>query len=136
LRNHYFVLGKLLAAANNIHHNKRPVVRPFRSILLSAWDWVQPTPAKQPLGIAAGLGMLFRRYLPIVAPMAVAAYLGARKKSPVGLGTLRDDTAMFGFLLLATVLIIGVLLFLPAAPLGPVAELQGPFPFGGLADRA
>ncbi|MGD1018166.1 MAG: potassium-transporting ATPase subunit KdpA [Verrucomicrobiia bacterium] len=84
-----------------------------------------------PWDIATGLVMLFSRYLPIIAPIAMAAYLGAKKTSPFGLGTLRDDTLTFGFLLLATVLIIGALLFLPVAALGPVAEHLGPIPFGG-----
>jgi len=61
----------------------------------------------------------------------MAAYLGAKKASPAGLGTLRDDSITFGFLLLGTVLIVGALLFLPVAVLGPVAEHLGPMPFGG-----
>jgi len=47
------------------------------------------------------------------------------------LGTLRDDTLTFGFLLLGTVIIVGALLFLPIAALGPIAEHLGPIPFGG-----
>jgi K+-transporting ATPase ATPase A chain len=75
--------------------------------------------------------MLFSRFLPIVAPIAMAAYLGAKKRAPQGLGTLRDDTATFALLLLGTILIIGALLFLPVAALGPLAEHLGPIPFGG-----
>jgi K+-transporting ATPase ATPase A chain len=75
--------------------------------------------------------MIFSRYLPIIAPIAMAASLGAKKTSPFGLGTLRDDTATFGFLLLGTIVIIGALLFLPVAALGPFAEHLGPIPFGG-----
>jgi K+-transporting ATPase ATPase A chain len=84
-----------------------------------------------PWDIATGLVMLFSRFLPIIAPLAMAAYLGAKKASPAGLGTLRDDTATFGALVLGTVLIVGALLFLPVAVLGPLAEHLGPFPFGG-----
>jgi K+-transporting ATPase ATPase A chain len=84
-----------------------------------------------PWDIATGLVMLFGRYLPILAPVAMAAYLGAKKASPAGLGTLRDDSATFGVLILGTVLIVGALLFLPVAVLGPLAEHLGPFPFGG-----
>jgi len=90
-----------------------------------------PAPTAIPWNIAAGLVMVFSRYLPIVAPIAMAAYLGAKKSSPFGLGTLRTDTATFGVLLLGTILIIGALLFLPVATLGPVAEHFGPIPFGG-----
>jgi potassium-transporting ATPase potassium-binding subunit len=90
-----------------------------------------PSPEAVPWDIAAGLVMLFSRYLPIVAPIAMAASLGAKKSSPYTLGTMRDDTATFGFLLMGTILIIGALLFLPVAALGPVAEHLGPIPFGG-----
>jgi K+-transporting ATPase ATPase A chain len=90
-----------------------------------------PAPMAIPWDIAAGLVMLFSRYLPIVAPIAMAAYLGAKKASPFGLGTLRDDSVTFGILLLGTILIIGALLFLPVAALGPLAEHLGPIPFGG-----
>jgi len=92
-----------------------------------------PNPSIQaiPWDIAAGLIMVFSRYLPIIAPMAMAASLGAKRSSPFGLGTLRTDTVTFGLLLLGTILIIGALLFLPVAVLGPVAEHLGPMPFGG-----
>jgi K+-transporting ATPase ATPase A chain len=81
--------------------------------------------------IATGLVMLISRYLPIIAPMAMAAYLGSKKTSPFGLGTLRDDTPTFAVLLLGTILVIGALLFLPVAALGPIADHLGPIPFGG-----
>jgi len=43
------------------------------------------------------------RYLPIVAPIAMAASLGGKKKSPFTLGTMRDDTLTFAMLLLGTI---------------------------------
>jgi potassium-transporting ATPase potassium-binding subunit len=90
-----------------------------------------PPPEAVPLDIGTGLVMLFSRYLPIIALIAMAFYLGRKKKAPVSLGTMRDDTATFGFLLLGTIVIIGALLFLPVATLGPLAEHLGPIPFGG-----
>ncbi len=90
-----------------------------------------PNPEAIPWNIAAGLVMLFSRYLPIVAPIAMAAFLGEKKSSPFGLGTLRTDTGTFAILLLGTILIVGALLFLPVAALGPVADHFGPIPFGG-----
>ena len=77
------------------------------------------------------LVIIISRFLPIIAPIAMAASLGAKKSTPFTLGTLRDDTPTFAFLLLGTVLIIGALLFLPVAALGPMAEHLGPIPFGG-----
>ena len=90
-----------------------------------------PPPEAVPFDIGTGLVMLFSRYLPIIAPIAMAFYLGRKKVAPVSLGTMRDDTLTFGFLLLGTILIIGALLFLPVAALGPLAEHLGPIPFGG-----
>jgi len=95
------------------------------------YDNPNPAPEARQWDIATGLVMLLARFFPIIAPIALAAGLGAKKPSPFGAGTLRDDSLTFGFLLLGTVAIIGALLFLPVAALGPLAEHWGPFPFGG-----
>jgi K+-transporting ATPase ATPase A chain len=94
-------------------------------------DNPNPAPSAVPFDIAAGLVMLISRFLPIIAPIALAASLGAKKSAPFGLGTLRDDTPTFGLLMLGTIIIVGALLFLPIAALGPLAEQLGPIPFGG-----
>ena len=90
-----------------------------------------PAPESTPWDIASGLVMLFSRYLPIVAPIALAAGMSAKKAAPFTVGTMRDDTLTFGGLLLGTIVVIGALLFLPVAALGPLAEHFGPLPFGG-----
>jgi len=90
-----------------------------------------PAPYSPHWDIAAGLVMLIGRYIPIIAPIALAASLAAKKTTPFTAGTMRTDNVTFGFVLLGTVLLVGALLFLPAAVLGPVAEHLGPLPFGG-----
>jgi K+-transporting ATPase ATPase A chain len=90
-----------------------------------------PAPEAMAWDIATGIVMLISRFLPIIAPVAMAAYLGRKKTSPYSLGTLRTDTPTFGYLLLGTIVIVGALLFLPIAVLGPLAEHLGPIPFGG-----
>jgi K+-transporting ATPase ATPase A chain len=90
-----------------------------------------PAPEAVAWDIGAGAVMILSRFLPIIAMVAMAAFLGMKKTSPAGLGTLRDDTTTFAFLLLGTILIVGALLFLPVAALGPLAEHLGPIPFGG-----
>jgi len=90
-----------------------------------------PSPTAVQWDIAATIVIVISRFLPIIAPIAMAASLGAKKSTPFTLGTLRDDTPTFAFLLLGTVLIIGALLFIPVAALGPMAEHLGPIPFGG-----
>jgi len=79
--------------------------------------------------IFTGLVMLFGRFVPIIAPIALAASLAAKRPTPFTTGTLRTDTATFGFVLLGTIILVGALLFLPVATLGPVAEHLGPLPF-------
>ena len=90
-----------------------------------------PAPTARQWDIASALVILISRFIPIIAPIAMAASLGAKKSVPFGLGTLRDDSFTFGCLLFGSIVIIGALLFLPVAALGPIAEHLGPIPFGG-----
>jgi K+-transporting ATPase ATPase A chain len=90
-----------------------------------------PAPYSPYWDIATGLVMLISRFIPIIAPLALAGYMSKKKPTPFTAGTLRTDTLTFAFVLLGTVLLVGALLFLPAAVLGPVAEHLGPIPFGG-----
>jgi K+-transporting ATPase ATPase A chain len=89
-----------------------------------------PAPYAPYWDIACGLVMLISRFIPIIAPIALAAGLAAKKPTPFTTGTMRTDTATFAFVLLGTILLVGALLFLPAAALGPIAEHLGPLPFG------
>jgi len=90
-----------------------------------------PAPEAAAWDIATGLVIIFSRYIPIIAPIAMAAFLGRKKTSPFGIGTLRTDTFTFGLLLIGTIIIVGGLLYLPVAVLGPIAEQFGPIPFSG-----
>jgi K+-transporting ATPase ATPase A chain len=90
-----------------------------------------PSPTAVALDIGTALVIIFSRFIPILAPLALAGSLSMKAATPFGLGTLRDDTPTFALLLLGTILIIGALLFLPVAALGPFAEHFGPIPFGG-----
>jgi K+-transporting ATPase ATPase A chain len=72
--------------------------------------------------ISTGLVMLLGRYIPIIAPLALAASLAAKQASPEGAGSLKAESAMFGFSLWSVVIILGLLMFMPVAVLGPIAE--------------
>jgi K+-transporting ATPase ATPase A chain len=72
--------------------------------------------------IATGLVMLLSRYIPIVAPVALVASLAAKTRAEESAGSLRADSATFGVMLWGVTLIIGLLMFLPVAVLGPIAE--------------
>lgn len=78
-----------------------------------------------PWNVATGLVMLLGRFLPILAPLAIVGSLAGKRAAAESAGTFRTDTLLFGVVLLATVILIGVLLFLPLAMLGPIAEHLG-----------
>ena len=54
--------------------------------------------------------------------MAIAGSLVQKKKIATTSGTLSTTNAMFVFLLIMIVLLIGALSFFPALSLGPIAE--------------
>ena len=72
--------------------------------------------------ISTGVVMLLSRYIPIIAPLALAASLAAKPAAPETAGSLRADSATYGFTLWAVVIILGLLMFMPVAVLGPIAE--------------
>lgn len=78
-----------------------------------------------PWNIATGLVMLLARFIPIILPLAIAGNLAVKKPTPETIGTFHTDTPLFGFVLVGSVLLIGALLFLPVAVLGPIAEHLG-----------
>ena len=72
--------------------------------------------------IATGLAMFLGRFIPILLPLAIAGSLAAKDPTTETQGTLRTDGFSFAALLLFTIILVGALLFLPAAILGPVQE--------------
>jgi len=72
--------------------------------------------------ITTGLVMLLGRYVSMIAMLAVAGSLVRKPWVPETIGTFRTDNKLFYGILVATVLIIGALTFLPAVVLGPIAE--------------
>jgi K+-transporting ATPase ATPase A chain len=72
--------------------------------------------------IMTGIAMWFGRFLPIVAIMAIAGSLAAKKRRVAGQGTLPTYGPLFIGMLLGTVLLIGALAWMPALAMGPVVE--------------
>jgi K+-transporting ATPase ATPase A chain len=66
--------------------------------------------------------MLLSRYIPIIAPLALAGFLAAKPAAPETAGSLRADSGTFAFTLWAVVIVLGLLMFMPVAVLGPIAE--------------
>jgi K+-transporting ATPase ATPase A chain len=71
---------------------------------------------------ALGLTMWLGRFWPIVAVLAVAGSLAAKKRIPVSDGTMPTHGPTFVVLLIGTVLLVGALTFVPALALGPIVE--------------
>lgn len=69
-----------------------------------------------------GLAMLLGRYGYIIPILAIAGFLAAKRSTPPSAGTFPTHGTVFIVLLVATILIVGALTFLPVLALGPIAE--------------
>lgn len=72
--------------------------------------------------VTSGFVLILGRFLPIIGPVAIAGLLASKKYIPESAGTLRTDTATFGIMTYAVIMIIAALAFFPALVLGPLAE--------------
>ncbi len=72
--------------------------------------------------VTTGLAMFFGRYIAIVAQLAIAGSLLAKRKVNETIGTLRTDNVTFMIILVFIVYIFAALTFFPALALGPIAE--------------
>ena len=70
------------------------------------------------LGVVMWLG----RFGVIVPVLAIAGALASKKRLPVTAGTLPTHGPLFVFLLIGTVLLVGLLNYVPALALGPIVE--------------
>ena len=75
------------------------------------------------LNLTLGFVMLFVRFLPVIGTLAIAGSLAGKKRIATTAGTLSTTNALFVFLLIFIVLLVGALSFFPALALGPIAEL-------------
>jgi len=71
---------------------------------------------------ALGIDMWVSRFWPMVAVLAIAGSLAAKKRVPATAGTLPTHTPLFVVLLASVVVIVGALAFFPALALGPIVE--------------
>lgn len=72
--------------------------------------------------ITCSVVLILARFIPFVAPLAIAGFLGTKRVAPEGSGTLRVDTPIFGATTLALIVIVTLLNFAPVLVLGPIAE--------------
>src|SRR5262249_33616988 len=71
---------------------------------------------------ALGVAMLIARYWLMIPTLAVAGSLARKKYTPPGAGALPTHTPLVITWLVATVLLVGALNFVPALGLGPIVE--------------
>ncbi|EOU1723576.1 potassium-transporting ATPase subunit KdpA [Clostridium perfringens] len=74
------------------------------------------------INVSIGLIMLFVRFVPMIATLAIAGSLVKKKKVATSVGTLPTHNVLFIGLLIFVVLLVGALSFFPALALGPIAE--------------
>lgn len=72
--------------------------------------------------VSTGFVLILSRFLPIIGPVAIAGLLAQKKYIPESAGTLKTDTATFGLMTFAVIVILAALSFFPALVLGPIAE--------------
>jgi K+-transporting ATPase ATPase A chain len=72
--------------------------------------------------VVLGLTMLIGRYWVLIPALAIGGSLARKKIVPTSAGTLPTHGPLFVGLLVAVVLIIGALSFIPALALGPIVE--------------
>jgi K+-transporting ATPase ATPase A chain len=72
--------------------------------------------------VSLAIAMFIGRFWPIVAALAIAGALAAKKRVPVTEGTMPTHGPLFIALLIGSILLIGVLTYVPALALGPVVE--------------
>lgn len=69
-----------------------------------------------------GIAMLLGRFGVILPVIAIAGSLAAKQHVPISAGTLPTHTPLFIFVLAGIVVMVGLLTFVPALALGPIAE--------------
>lgn len=72
--------------------------------------------------LSCSLVLALGRYPALIVPLAVAALMARKRPAPESAGSLHIETPTFALTLIAVVVIITVLQFMPALVLGPIAD--------------
>lgn len=72
--------------------------------------------------IALGVAMFIGRYWVIIPVLAIAGSLATKNTVPTSIGTLPTHTPLFVVMLVMTVVMVGVLTYVPSLALGPITE--------------
>jgi len=72
--------------------------------------------------LSTSLMLALGRYPALIIPLAIAASLARKRAAPEGPGTLQVETPTFALTLIAVVVILTLLQFMPVLVLGPIAD--------------
>lgn len=72
--------------------------------------------------LSCSLVLVLGRYPALIVPLLVAARLGGKRRAPESAGSLQVETPTFALTLVAVIVVLTVLQFMPVLVLGPVAE--------------
>ncbi len=112
-----------ILAGNNGAHGLSEVMYAFASAANNNGSAFAGLNANTPFyNIALGLAMLIGRFLPMLMVLGLAGALAQQKRVPEGPGTLSTQRPLFVVLMVATILLVAALTFVPALALGPIAE--------------
>ncbi len=72
--------------------------------------------------VSCAVVLALGRYPALVIPLAIAALMARKRQAPDGTGSLRIETPTFALTLVAVIVILTLLQFMPVLVLGPVAD--------------
>lgn len=72
--------------------------------------------------VSCGLALLLGRFPTLIIPLWIAARLAAKRQAPESSGSLNVETPTFAFTLIAIVVMLTLLQFMPVLVLGPIAD--------------
>ena len=72
--------------------------------------------------LSCSLVLALGRFPSLIVPLAVAALMARKRPAPESAGSLRVETPTFALTLIAVVMVLTVLQFMPALVLGPIAD--------------
>ena len=84
----------------------------FEGLGDNTWFW----------NVTCGFVLILSRFIPIVGQVAIAGIMAQKKFIPETNGTLKTDTATFGVMTFAVIVIVAALAFFPAHALSTLAE--------------
>jgi potassium-transporting ATPase potassium-binding subunit len=72
--------------------------------------------------VTTAINLILGRFIPIIAPLAIAGYLARKRVAPESAGTLKISTPIFAATTFSVIILLTLLNFLPVLVLGPIGE--------------